>query len=168
MRRLPLILVVFALGFSFTTKVRADDAKKTPEQIKAEKKDKDLQKAKDDLEKELKPKKVDPEPAKRFLEKLAMQVGLEVADSKKMVHDIMGKKIPWDQASNASDEKVRAAVDTKTNKIDLKKFQTEFAKWISTWKPEPPKTPGAAPPAAPPTPAPAPAPAPPAPNPPGK
>ncbi len=161
MRRLPSLLIALALGFSFGATVRADDAKKTPEQIKAEKKDKDLQKAKEDLEKELKAKKVDPEPAKRFLEKLAMQIGLEVTDSKKMVHDTLGKKIPWDQASVGADEKVRAAVDAKTNKIDLKKFQTEFAKWISAWKPEPAK-----PPAAPPAPAP-PAPAP-APNPPGK
>ncbi|HZU98322.1 MAG TPA: hypothetical protein VFF73_16570, partial [Planctomycetota bacterium] len=57
--------------------VRADD-QQTPEQKKAAQKEKDLKKAKDDMEKELKAKKVDPAPALNMLDKLAGQCGLDV------------------------------------------------------------------------------------------
>ncbi len=129
-----LVASLLALGFAAPT-LRADD-KKTPEQVKAEKKEKDLKKAKDDLEKELKGKKQDPGPALNMLDKLATQVGLEVGPSKDLVHKIISKKIPWDQANVAADNKIREAIDAKTFKVDTKKFQSEFTKWISEWKAE--------------------------------
>lgn len=139
MNRLSSILLACALALSSAgalPTVRADE-KKTPEQAKAEKKDKELKKAREELEKELKAKKVDPAPALAFMDKLAGQVGLEVGPSKELTHKVISKKIPWDQANAAADTKLRDAVDTKTFKVDTKKFQAEFTKWIGEWKPEP-------------------------------
>lgn len=134
----PTLLITAALAFAFAAPViRADDKKKDPEAAKAEKKEKELKKAKEDLEKELKGKKADPGPAVNMLEKLANQVGLDVGPSKELVHKILSKKIPWDQANVAADTKIREAVDSKTFKVDTKKFQSEFTKWIGEWKAEP-------------------------------
>jgi len=140
MSRLVAFFLVSALGFTCAglSPVRADDKKKDPEAAKQEKKDKDLKKAKEDMEKELKAKKVEPGPALGMMDKLAGQVGLEVGASKEFVHKILGKKIPWDQASSAADTKMRECVDTKTFKVDTKKFSEAFSKWISEWKPEAP------------------------------
>jgi hypothetical protein len=139
MRRLGAVLLVSALGFSAVgaLPVRADDKKKTPEEQKQEKKDKDLKKAKEDMEKELKGKKVDPAAPLAMLDKLATQVGLEVSAAKDLVHKILSKKIPWDQANSAADTKMRDAIDTKTFKVDAKKFQADYTKWIGEWKAEP-------------------------------
>lgn len=135
-----LLAAVIAFGASGYLPVRADD-KKTPEQKAQEKKEKDLKKAHDDLEKELKSKKVEPSPALAMLDKLANQVGLDVNPSKDLVHKILNKKIPMEQASAAADDKLRSSVDSKTQKIDLKKFQADFTKWINEWKPEKPADP---------------------------
>jgi len=137
MKRTSALLLASALVFSSSGALRparADDPKQTPEQKAADKKAKDLQKAKDDLKKSLESKKIDATPALNFLEKLANQVGLEVPAAVSLTKKILDKKIPWDQASAASDDKVRASVDTKTNKIDLKKFTDAFTKWITDWK----------------------------------
>jgi hypothetical protein len=142
MTRLSSVLLVSALGFSFSgalPAVRADDAKKTPEQKAQEKKDADLKKAKDEMEKDLKSKKIDPVPALAFLDKLANQVGLDVPAAKSLTKKVMDKKIPWDQANAGSDDKLRASVDSKTNKIDTKKYTEAFTKWITDWKPADPK-----------------------------
>jgi hypothetical protein len=137
MKLTPSLLLATVLSLGFAAPALRADEKKTPEQVKAEKKEKELQKAKDDLEKSLKGKKADPAPALNMLDKLANQVGLEVGPSKDLVNKIISKKIPWDQANIGADTKMREAVDTKTFKVDAKKFQAEFAKWISEWKPEP-------------------------------
>jgi hypothetical protein len=136
MRRIFAIAVLAALGFSFTT-ARADD-KKTPEQIKAEQKDKDLKKAHEDIEKDLKAKKIDPAPVLAFLDKLAMQVGLDVKPAKDYTYKVLNKKIPWADASAAVDDKIRNSVDAKTSKIDQKKFSDALTKWINEWKAEKP------------------------------
>lgn len=119
---------------------RADDPKLTPEQVKAQKKEKDLAKAHKDLDKELTSKKAAPEfiqAADGFLDKLALQINLDVKPSVDFVHKVMAKKIPWDEAVTNADATLRAAVDKKTMKIDMAKFTTDFTKWISTWKPAP-------------------------------
>lgn len=134
--RFASFVLAFALAGAGASSARADDAKKTPDQIKQEKKEKDLKKAHEDLDKELKSRKIDPAPADGLLDKLALQVGLDVDPSKKLVHKVLDKKIPWDQVNMNVDDKLRSAVDPKTNKIDFKKFQADFEKWISTWKPD--------------------------------
>jgi hypothetical protein len=135
--------------------VRADDPKLTPDQIKAQQKEKDLKKAHDDLDKEFKAKKVDPaylQMAHGFLDKMAQQVGLDVKPSVDLVHKVAAKKIPWGEANVNADEIIRASVDAKTSKIDLAKFTTAYNKWISGWKPPAP-APATPPPAANPPPA---------------
>jgi hypothetical protein len=121
--------------------VRADDPKLTPEQIKAQQKEKDLKKAHDDLDKELKTKKADPvfvQAAHGYLDKLAMQVNLDVKPSVDYLHKVMAKKIPFGDAMNAADDFIRKAVDPKTSKIDYTKWNADYTKWITTWKPPAP------------------------------
>jgi hypothetical protein len=114
---------------------------KTPEQIKAEQKDKDFKKAKEDMEKELTGKKTDPQvisQATGLLQFLAYNpIGLEVKDAAAFVHQCLAKKIPLMDAQTAVTDKQRVATDAKTGKFDLKKFQVEFKKWIDAWKPAP-------------------------------
>ncbi len=142
MKRISSFLLAGAIAFGASgfVPVRADD-KKTPEQKAQEKKEKDLKKVHDDMEKELKAKKIEPAPALAMLDKLANQVGLDVNPSKDFVHKILGKKIPMEQASAAADDKYRSSVDPKTQKVDLKKFTSDFTKWINEWKAEKPADP---------------------------
>jgi hypothetical protein len=138
-----LLLGLPAVGPS---RVHADDKPADPSKPdpKAEAKAKALQKAKDDMEKDLKAKKVDPVPALAAMDRFATQIGLEVKDATTLVKKIMSKKMPWDVANQGMDDKLRASVDTKTYKIDGKKFQTDFTKWLNEWKPEDKKAPPAA------------------------
>ncbi len=132
------LLLALALGGVFVAPqrpARADD-KKEKVDPKVAAKEKAVKKAKEDLEKECKGKKLDPQPAISFFEKCVDQAGLEVPAAKDMVHKVMAKKIPWEQAATGLDEKMRGAVDEKTNKIDAKKVEKDFAKWVSEWKPE--------------------------------
>lgn len=146
--RLSSLVLLLALGAAFAARsARADDKPgaqasppaKTPEQVKAEQKDKDFKKAKEDLEKELNGKKQDPAPAVALLNYLAYSVALEVKESNELVHKVLAKKIPIaTDAMSALGEKQQKATDPKTNKLDVKKMVTEFKKWIDAWKPPAP------------------------------
>jgi hypothetical protein len=132
------LVVALALAGSLAP-VRAQDNKPpqlTPEQQKAQEKEKAFKKAKEDLEKELQAKKQDPAPAAAFLQMLAYStLNLDVKDANDLVHKVLAKKIPWNDAQGAAYEKQTAATDQKTRKFDQKKFLTDFRKWISDWKP---------------------------------
>ena len=116
----------------------ASPVAKTPEQLKQEQKDKDFKKAKEDLEKELNGKKIDPTPATQLLQDLAysLPVPLEVKESVDLTHKVLAKKIPIaTDVFAALSDKQQKATDPKTNKVDMKKMIAEFRKWIDAWKP---------------------------------
>ncbi|MBI3723522.1 hypothetical protein HY251_06155 [bacterium] len=135
-----LLLVALTTGFvtALSLPLSADDkpSTATPKvDPKEEQKQKDIKKAREEIDKEWKAKKADPTDALTFFQTLVDAEQLDVQTAKDFYKKVMAKKIPIDQARAGINTVYVTCIDKKTQKYDPKKFVTDFAKWINDWKP---------------------------------
>jgi hypothetical protein len=122
--------LLVASPVTFASRCYGDDK---ADKAAKEKKEKELAKAKEELEKKLRTKKIDPAPAVSFLATLVETADIEVSKAKDLLDKVMTKKIPFDEALKGADKVIAESPK------DPKKVVKDLGEWINKWKPAEPK-----------------------------